>query len=146
LAAVQPDHASRAGAGGRVAESSADHGDRGIDGQSGASRHVASPNQLACRHHLRAAGNDCVLLVCIADDRHAKSWAELRLGLLVALLAPVRRLIDGIIRIGLLQVAFAGAVVSFLSGMFLLTSPLRIPVFFSYGLPGCIFSDTEALD
>lgn len=71
-------------------------------------------------------------------------WAELLLGGFILLLVPARRILDGRMRVGALQLMIAGALIGFLTGMFLSTGPLSVPIFLSYGLTGGAFISTEA--
>lgn len=72
-------------------------------------------------------------------------WAEMLLGLFIVLLVPVRRLAKiRESRIGLPQLAASGAVVGFLTGLFLSTGPLSVQAFLSYGLVRGAFIATEA--
>src|SRR6185436_13958479 len=47
-------------------------------------------------------------------------------------------------RLGTRQMAIAGAIVGFLTGMVLSTGPLSVPIFTAYGLSGGAFLGTEA--
>lgn len=72
-------------------------------------------------------------------------WPEMLLGLFIIALVPLRRLATAKLdSIGLVQVALAGAVVGFLTGIFLSTGPLCVPAFLAYGLVGGAFIATEA--
>jgi len=52
-------------------------------------------------------------------------WPEMLLGLLIMALVPLRRLVmKGIVSINLVQMPVVGAVVGFLTGLFLSTGPL----------------------
>lgn len=67
------------------------------------------------------------------------------LGLFIMALVPLRRLIaKHDIRIGIGGLAIAGALVGFLTGMFLSTGPLSIPAFLAFGLTKGSFLSTEA--
>lgn len=67
------------------------------------------------------------------------------LGLFIMLLVPLRRYIrQRNIRIGLGGMALAGAVVGYLTGLFLSTGPLSIPAFLAFGLVKGAFLSTEA--
>lgn len=67
------------------------------------------------------------------------------LGLFIMLLVPFRHYIQKRnITISLGGLAIAGAVVGFLTGMFLSTGPLSIPVFLAFGLVKGAFLSTEA--
>jgi uncharacterized membrane protein YfcA len=67
------------------------------------------------------------------------------LGLFIMLLVPFRRSIrKRDIKIGLGGMAAAGAIVGFLTGMFLSTGPLSIPAFLAFGLVKGAFLSTEA--
>lgn len=67
------------------------------------------------------------------------------LGVFIMLLVPFKHYIQKRdIKIGLGGLAVAGAVVGFLTGMFLSTGPLSIPAFLAFGLVKGAFLSTEA--
>jgi uncharacterized membrane protein YfcA len=67
------------------------------------------------------------------------------LGVFIMLLVPFRRYIRRRdITIGLGGMAIAGAVVGFLTGLFLSTGPISIPAFLAFGLVKGAFLSTEA--
>ncbi len=70
---------------------------------------------------------------------------DIALGLFFIGMIPLRRWhAKSGHRLGLWQVAAAGAVIGFLTGIVLSTGPLSVPVFTSYGLTGGAFLATEA--
>ncbi|KQV30304.1 hypothetical protein ASC97_22595 [Rhizobium sp. Root1203] len=67
------------------------------------------------------------------------------LGIFIILLVPLRRYITHCnITIGPAGMAVAGAVVGFLTGLFLSTGPLSVPAFLAFGLVKGAFLSTEA--
>jgi uncharacterized protein len=74
-----------------------------------------------------------------------KGSPETLLGLFIMVLVPVRRLaVVQFERVGLTQLAIAGALVGFLTGIFLSTGPLSVPTFLAFGLVRGAFIATEA--
>lgn len=70
---------------------------------------------------------------------------EVALGLFFLGMIPARRwLIRMNLRIHLWQLALAGAVIGFLTGIVLSTGPLSVPAFASFGLVKGAFLSTEA--
>jgi uncharacterized protein len=70
---------------------------------------------------------------------------DISLGLFFLLMIPVRHwLIVKDLRIRLWQLALAGAVIGFLTGIVISTGPLSVPAFTSYGLLRGAFLSTEA--
>ena len=70
---------------------------------------------------------------------------EVALGLFFLAMIPGRRwLAARDLRLGLWQVAIAGAVIGFLTGIVVSTGPLSVPVFAAYGLVKGAFIATEA--
>jgi uncharacterized protein len=70
---------------------------------------------------------------------------DIALGLFFIAMIPLRRWHAKTgYRLNLWQVAAAGAVIGFLTGLVLSTGPLSVPVFTSYGLTGGAFLATEA--
>ena len=70
---------------------------------------------------------------------------EIALGVFFLCMIPARRWLARIQwRVGLWQLAAAGAVIGFLTGIVLSTGPLSVPVFLSYGLVKGAFLATEA--
>jgi uncharacterized protein len=70
---------------------------------------------------------------------------DLALGLFFLMMIPGRRwLIAMKFRIRLWQLALAGAVIGFLTGIVISTGPLSVPAFTSYGLLKGAFLSTEA--
>ena len=67
------------------------------------------------------------------------------LGLFIMTLVPLRRFLKKQnLTIGLAGLAVAGAIVGFLTGLFLSTGPLSIPAFLAFGLTRGAFLSTEA--
>jgi uncharacterized protein len=67
------------------------------------------------------------------------------LGVFFLAMIPIRRIAAARQwRVRLWQLAFAGAVVGFLTGLILSTGPLSVPVFTGYGLSGGAFLGSEA--
>lgn len=67
------------------------------------------------------------------------------LGVFFLAMIPVRRIVaTRQWRVRLWQLAIAGAVVGFLTGLILSTGPLSVPVFTGYGLAGGAFLGSEA--
>lgn len=74
-----------------------------------------------------------------------RGWPEMLLGLFIMALVPLRRVaMKTIVSINLVQMAFAGAVIGFLTGLFLSTGPLSVPAFLALGLLRGAFIATEA--
>lgn len=74
-----------------------------------------------------------------------RGWPETLLGLFIVALVPVRRsAMLQFKRVGLPQLAIAGAFVGFLTGIFLSTGPLSVPIFLAFGLVRGAFIATEA--
>lgn len=70
---------------------------------------------------------------------------ELSLGLFFLAMVPVRHLLARLQwKASLWQLALAGAVIGFLTGVVLSTGPLSVPVFLAYGLVKGAFLATEA--
>jgi uncharacterized membrane protein YfcA len=70
---------------------------------------------------------------------------DLALGLFFLLMIPGRRWLNAMnFRIRLWQLALAGAVIGFLTGIVISTGPLSVPAFTSYGLLNGAFLSTEA--
>jgi uncharacterized protein len=70
---------------------------------------------------------------------------DLALGLFFLLMIPGRRWLNAMkFRIRLWQLALAGAVIGFLTGIVISTGPLSVPAFTSYGLLRGAFLSTEA--
>jgi uncharacterized protein len=70
---------------------------------------------------------------------------DLALGLFFLLMIPGRRWLNAMkFRIRLWQLALAGAVIGFLTGIVISTGPLSVPAFTSYGLLKGAFLSTEA--
>jgi hypothetical protein len=75
----------------------------------------------------------------------APSVIDVALGLFFLGMIPLRRWHAKTgYRLGLWQLALAGAGIGFLTGLVLSTGPLSVPVFTSYGLTGGAFLATEA--
>jgi uncharacterized membrane protein YfcA len=73
------------------------------------------------------------------------SIVEGLLGIFFLLMVPIRRLMASREwRVRLWQLAVAGAVVGFLTGLVLSTGPLSVPIFTGFGLSGGAFLGTEA--
>jgi uncharacterized protein len=67
------------------------------------------------------------------------------LGVFFLVMIPIRRIAAARQwRVRLWQLAFAGAIVGFLTGLILSTGPLSVPVFTGYGLSGGAFLGSEA--
>jgi uncharacterized protein len=67
------------------------------------------------------------------------------LGVFFLAMVPVRRIVAARQwRVRLWQLAIAGTVVGFLTGLILSTGPLSVPMFTGYGLSGGAFLGTEA--
>lgn len=74
-----------------------------------------------------------------------RGWPEVLLGLFIMALVPLRRLVmKAIVSINLVQMAVVGAVIGFLTGLFLSTGPLSVPAFLALGLVRGAFIATEA--
>ncbi len=74
-----------------------------------------------------------------------QGWPETLLGLFIMALVPVRRFaVVQFKRVGLTLLAVAGALVGFLTGIFLSTGPLSVPAFLAFGLVRGAFIATEA--
>ena len=72
-------------------------------------------------------------------------WVDVALGTFFLLMIPGRRwLAARHLRISLWQLALAGAVIGFLTGIVISTGPLSVPAFTSYGLLRGAFISTEA--
>jgi uncharacterized protein len=72
-------------------------------------------------------------------------FVDLALGLFFLLMIPGRRWLNAMnFRIRLWQLALAGAVIGFLTGIVISTGPLSVPAFTSYGLLKGAFLSTEA--
>jgi uncharacterized membrane protein YfcA len=72
-------------------------------------------------------------------------FIDVALGLFFLAMIPVRHWLHaGTYRIGLWQLALAGAVIGFLTGIVISTGPLSVPAFMSYGLVKGAFLSTEA--
>jgi uncharacterized membrane protein YfcA len=72
-------------------------------------------------------------------------WVDVALGTFFLLMIPGRRwLAARHLRISLWQLAVAGAVIGFLTGIVISTGPLSVPAFTSYGLLRGAFISTEA--
>jgi uncharacterized membrane protein YfcA len=70
---------------------------------------------------------------------------DLALGLFFLLMIPGRRWLNAMkFRIRLWQLALAGAVIGFLTGIVISTGPLSVPAFTSYGLLRGAFLSTDA--
>jgi uncharacterized membrane protein YfcA len=70
---------------------------------------------------------------------------DLALGLFFLMMIPGRRWLNAMnFRIRLWQLALAGAVIGFLTGIVISTGPLSVPAFTSYGLFKGAFMSTEA--
>jgi uncharacterized protein len=70
---------------------------------------------------------------------------DLALGLFFLLMIPGRRWLNAMnLRIRLWQLALAGAVIGFLTGIVISSGPLSVPAFTSYGLLKGAFLSTEA--
>jgi len=71
--------------------------------------------------------------------------ADALLGGFLVLLVPARHVLERRrIRVRLRHLSMVGAVVGYLTGIFLSTGPLSVPAFLSYGLSGGGFISTEA--
>lgn len=67
------------------------------------------------------------------------------LGAFFVVMIPIRHLVAARDwRVRLWQLAIAGAIIGFLTGLILSTGPLSVPVFTGYGLSGGAFLGTEA--
>jgi hypothetical protein len=74
------------------------------------------------------------------------SWVDAALGTFFLLMIPTRRWLDThTFRIDLWQLAIAGALIGFLTGIVISTGPLSVPVFTAYGLAKGAFLSTEAM-
>lgn len=72
-------------------------------------------------------------------------WIDVALGMFFLLMIPARRWLHAhTYRIRLWQLAIAGAVIGFLTGIVISTGPLSVPAFTSYGLLKGAFLSTEA--
>jgi hypothetical protein len=72
-------------------------------------------------------------------------FVDVALGLFFLAMIPVRHLLHASTsRIALWQLAVAGAVIGFLTGIVISTGPLSVPAFMSYGLVKGAFLSTEA--
>jgi uncharacterized membrane protein YfcA len=70
---------------------------------------------------------------------------EIALAVFFLCMIPARRWLSRMhLRVGIWQLAVAGAVIGFLTGIVLSTGPLSVPVFLSYGLIKGAFLATEA--
>ena len=73
-------------------------------------------------------------------------WVDGALGAFFLVMIPARRWLQARdIRIALWQLALAGAVIGFLTGIVLSTGPLSVPAFTAYGLVKGAFLATEAV-
>jgi uncharacterized membrane protein YfcA len=72
-------------------------------------------------------------------------WVDVALGAFFLLMIPGRRWLRARnFHLGLWQLALAGAVIGFLTGIVISTGPLSVPAFTSYGLLRGAFISTEA--
>src|SRR6185437_14252414 len=72
-------------------------------------------------------------------------WVDVALGTFFLLMIPGRRWLTARhLRIGLWQLAVAGGIIGFLTGIVISTGPLSVPAFTSYGLLRGAFISTEA--
>jgi uncharacterized membrane protein YfcA len=72
-------------------------------------------------------------------------WVDAALGAFFLLMIPARRWLHAhTYRIRLWQLAIAGAIIGFLTGVVISTGPLSVPAFTSYGLLKGAFLSTEA--
>jgi uncharacterized membrane protein YfcA len=72
-------------------------------------------------------------------------WVDAALGAFFLLMIPGQRWLRARnFRIGLWQLAIAGAVIGFLTGIVISTGPLSVPAFAAYGLAKGAFLSTEA--
>jgi hypothetical protein len=73
------------------------------------------------------------------------SWVDAALGAFFLLMIPTRHWLDAHrLRINLWQLAIAGALIGFLTGIVISTGPLSVPAFTAYGLTKGAFLSTEA--
>jgi hypothetical protein len=73
------------------------------------------------------------------------SWVDAALGAFFLLMIPTRHWLDAYkLRIRLWQLAVAGALIGFLTGIVISTGPLSVPAFTAYGLTKGAFLSTEA--
>jgi len=73
-------------------------------------------------------------------------WVDAALGTFFVLMIPTRRWLDAhTFRINLWQLALAGALIGFLTGIVISTGPLSVPAFTAYGLAKGAFLSTEAM-
>ncbi|UXS05322.1 iron chelate uptake ABC transporter family permease subunit [Agrobacterium tumefaciens] len=71
-----------------------------------------------------------------------RGWPEMLLGLFIMALVPLRQLVmKAVVSINLVQMAVVGAVIGFLTGLFLSTGPLSVPAFLALGLVRSAFID-----
>jgi uncharacterized membrane protein YfcA len=72
-------------------------------------------------------------------------WPEALLGLFIMALVPVRRIATAkVATVGVSHLALTGAMVGYLTGIFLSTGPLSVPAFLAFGLLKGAFIATEA--
>jgi len=72
-------------------------------------------------------------------------WVDAALGAFFLLMIPTRHWLDRHkLHINLWQLAIAGAVIGFLTGIVISTGPLSVPAFTAYGLTRGAFLSTEA--
>jgi uncharacterized protein len=72
-------------------------------------------------------------------------WPEALLGLFIIALVPLRSVaMARVVVVGTGHLALAGALVGFLTGIFLSTGPISVPVFLAFGLLRGAFIATEA--
>ncbi|HUN53358.1 MAG TPA: sulfite exporter TauE/SafE family protein [Candidatus Sulfotelmatobacter sp.] len=70
---------------------------------------------------------------------------DVALGLFFLAMIPARRRLEALeLRLALWQLALAGAVIGFITGIVISTGPLSVPAFTSYGLTKGAFLSTEA--
>jgi len=73
-------------------------------------------------------------------------YVQIALGLFFLAMIPLRRwLLAAGIRIGLVGMAFAGALIGFLAGLVISIGPINTPFFLAYGLVKGAFVSTEAM-
>jgi uncharacterized membrane protein YfcA len=72
-------------------------------------------------------------------------WPEALLGIFIMALIPIRRLATAkVSKAGVGHLVLTGALVGFLTGIFLSTGPLSVPTFLAFGLVRGAFIATEA--
>lgn len=70
---------------------------------------------------------------------------DIAIGLFLLAMIPARRALEArLARLSLVQVALAGGVIGFLTGIVVSTGPISVPVFLGYGLAKGAFIATEA--